>query len=567
MRPLPTSPTPARRLGGLSAGFLAACAIGATAVAAPPAGPAEPAKAAALPSPDADDGGLTLPPGFRALVVADDLGPLRFLTVAPSGDVYVKTRETGIIALRDTDGDGRADVKEAFGGGGGTGIALRDGWLYHSTNKAVFRYRLDPGQLVPKGEPETVVSGLPDERQHNAKSFAFDEGGRLFVEVGSPANAYGDPDRAKGAKGKDPTEFLKSHGGFWRFDPDKNGQTQADGFHFTTGHRHMIALAWNPVSKAFFAVQHGRDQLSTVAPEHYSDDDNAELPAEEMHVLREGANFGWPFTYYDPLRKARMVGPEYGGDKEKRAEPGKYPDPLVAFPAHWAPMQMAFYRGEQFPAKYRGGAFIAFHGSWNRAPRPQKGYKVVYVPFDEKGMPVGDHETFADGFAGKEEFTNVRDARYRPCGLAVGPDGSLYVSDSVRGRVWRIVYTGEKAASGAGARPAPPAGPAGDVARGAELYRQVCAACHMADGTGVPGLQPALEGSRIVAGDPATLVRLLLLGPDAVLSPDRPSGGSRMPAYAGLTDENLADLLTYTRTAFARGAGPISSVEVALHRP
>jgi glucose/arabinose dehydrogenase len=403
---------------------------------------AAPALHAGLPVPDPDDGAIKLPPGFRALVVADNLGPLRFLTVAPNGDVYVKTREVGIIALRDADGDGRAEAKEAFGSGGGTGIALRDNWLYHSTTTAVYRYRMTTGELTPEGKPETVVKGLPADQQHDAKSFAFDEAGRLFVEVGSPSNAYGDPDRARGAKGKDPTEFLKTHGGFWRFDPSKKNQTQADGFHFSTGHRHVLPVTWNNVSKKFFVVMHGRDVLNVVDPEHYTPDDNSELPAEEMHVLKEGGSFGWPFTYWDPLKKARMVMPEFGGDKEKRAEPGKYPDPVIAFPAHWAPMQMAFYTGTQFPAKYRGGAFLAFHGSWNR--QKQKGYNVVYLPFDAKGTPRGGYEVFADGFAGKDEIASPNDARFRPNGLGVGPDGSLYVGDSQKGRVWRIFYVGEK---------------------------------------------------------------------------------------------------------------------------
>ena len=128
---------------------------------------------AALPTPDKDDGGIKLPPGFRAVVVADELGPLRFMTVAANGDVYVKMRTVGIIALRDSDGDGRAETRAAFGSGGGTGIGLRDGWLYSSTTTAVYRYEMAPGELVPKGEPELVVSGLPDENQHNSKSFAF----------------------------------------------------------------------------------------------------------------------------------------------------------------------------------------------------------------------------------------------------------------------------------------------------------------------------------------------------------------------------------------------------------
>ncbi len=515
---------------------------------------------AAQPTPDKDDGAIKLPPGFRALVVADDLGPLRFMTVAPNGDVFVKMRTVGVIALRDTDGDGRAETRAAFGAGGGTGIALQGGYLYHSTNDAVYRYRLATGELVPKGEPELVVSGLPDERQHDSKSFAFDEAGLLYVEVGSPSNSFGNPDRAKGAKGGDPTEFLKTHGGFWRFDPNKLGQKQADGYHFSTGHRHILALARNPVSKQFFVVMMGRDQLSTVAPEFYTDEDNAEAPAEEMHLLREGGSFGWPFTYFDPRKHARMLAPEYGGDNQKRAEPGKYPDPLVAFPAHWAPLQMAFYGGTQFPAKYKGGAFVAFHGSWNRAPRPQKGYNVAFVPFDDKGMPKGGYEVFADGFAGKDEFTSTSDARFRPCGLAVGPDGSLYVADSEKGRVWRIIYTGEAKANAAPAAAPAPAAPAAAAASaqdpGAKVYNDVCAICHMPDGSGVPNMQPAIKGSGVLAGDPTALVRLVLFGADAVLPASRPRYENPMPPLNSLSDEQIADVLNYARRMFASAPTP-----------
>ena len=398
---------------------------------------------AALPAPDADNGGLTLPPGFRALVVADKLRPLRGMAVAPNGDIYVKTRQAGVYGLRDTDGDGRADVIKEFGSGGGTGIALRGDWLYHSINSQILRYKLTPGELVPAGEPERIVRDLPDRRQHNAKVFAFGADGRLYVEVGSPSNALGQPDRARGAVGQDPAEFLKTHGGYWRFDPDKPEQTQADGYHFSTGHRHSTTIALNPVTGQLFVAIHGRDQLNTVAPQFFTDEDNAENPAEVFHLLRDGADFGWPTTYYDSNTRQRKLNPEYGGDGRKLAEPGKFDEPLIAFPAHWSPMQLTFYPGTQFPAKYHRGAFLAFQGSWNRAPKPQKGYQVVFIPFDEKGLPTGDYETFADNFAGKADFASPNDAAHRPHGVAVGPDGSLYVSDSQAGRVWRIIYTGE----------------------------------------------------------------------------------------------------------------------------
>ncbi len=389
--------------------------------------------------------GLVLPPGFRAVVVAEKLKSLRNLTVAPNGDIYVKSRAAGIYGLRDTDGDGRADLVKEFGSGGGTGIALRGEWLYHSTDNHVFRYKLTPGELVPAGKPERIVRDLPNRRQHAAKALAFGADGRLYVEVGSPSNAYGGAkDRALGAKGEDPTTFLKTYGGYWSYDANKLDQTQADGHHVSTGHRHSTTIALNPVNGQLFVAAHGRDQLNTVAPQFYTDADNAEQPSEVFHVLTKDANFGWPFTYWDPIAKQRKLNPEYGGDGKKLAEPGKYPDPLIGFPAHWAPMQLAFNGGTQFPAKYENGGFLAFHGSWNRAPRPQKGFNVVFIPYDDKGWPTGAYEVFADNFAGKPEVASPGDAKHRPNGVAFGPDGSLYVSDSQSGRIWRIVYTGEQ---------------------------------------------------------------------------------------------------------------------------
>ncbi len=402
-----------------------------------------PAAHGALTPADNNDG-LVLPPGFRAVVVAEKLKPLRNMAVAPNGDLYIKTAKDGIYALRDTDGDGKADVIKEFGSGGGTGIALRGDWLYESTDDHVFRYKLTPGELVPTGAPERVIRDLPNGHQHAAKALAFGADGQLYVETGSPSNAYGGKkDRALGATGEDPTEFLKTHGGYWRYDPDKLEQTQADGYHFSTGHRQSTTIALNPANGKLFIGIHGRDQLNTVAPQFYTAKDNAENPAEVLHELTDGANFGWPYTYWDALTHQRKINPEYGGDGKKLAEAGKYPDPLVAFPAHWSPMQLAFYTGTQFPAKYRHGAFLAFQGSWNRAPEPQQGYRVVFIPFDAKGMPTGEYETFADNFMGKPEIKSPNDAVHRPNGVAVGPDGSLYIADSKAGSVWRIIYTGE----------------------------------------------------------------------------------------------------------------------------
>jgi cytochrome c5 len=378
---------------------------------------------------------------------------------------------------------------------------------------------------------------------------------------------------ALGSKGVDPAGLFVQHGGFWRFDPDKLNQDQLkDGFHFSTGLRHALSVAWNPVSKSLFVATMGRDQLNTVAPDHYTDEDNARNPAEEFHILKEGSNFGWPFTYWDPQRNVRMIAPEFGGDNRKMDFSGKYPRPLVAIPAHWAPMQMLFYTADQFPQKYRNGAFIATHGSWNRAPLPQGGYNVIFIPFDETGMPLGDYfEIFADGFAGVAEVRSPRDARYRPCGIALGADGSLYVADSDRGRVWRIFYTGESKSVGQ-AIAMPPAMPGSTNlppgtpdTPGSRIYAQACAVCHMGDGNGVPNLQPPLRGSTIVTGDPTMLIRVVLEGATKVMPTDRPRYSNTMPPMDNLTDEQIAAALTFVRQQFA-DAPPVQPEQVARVR-
>src|SRR5690606_20515971 len=152
--------------------------------------------------------------------------------------------------------------------------------------------------------------------------------------------------------------------------------------------------------------------------------------------------FGWPYTYFNGLKNQRMIAPEYGGDGIRTAEIGHYDTPILAFPGHWAPNDLTFYEGNQFPDRYRHGAFVAFHGSWNRAPQPQAGYNIAFVPFSGE-HPSGDYEIFADGFPGVDTLSSPSDAISRPTGVTVGPDGSLYITDSVKGKIWRIVYQEE----------------------------------------------------------------------------------------------------------------------------
>lgn len=534
----------------------------------------------APPVPEPTDGDILLPPGFRATIVADNLmagrkgDTLRFLALEakPNSDLYAISRKGGIFALRDTDGDGRADIIREFGSGGGSGLAVRKGYLYYSSSSAVYRYKLTPGELVPSGPPE-LIAQLPEQTAHNAKAFAFDPSGNLFVNVGSPLNVSASNDRTPGAKGVDPTELQQRQGGIWKFKSDIPNQDQIrDGYRYATGLRHVLSIAWHPVKQAFFVVQMGRDQLNTVAPQYYTAHDNAELPAEEMHLLQDRMELGWPTTYWDPLRRQRMLAPEFGGDGRLTAEPDRFPDPLVAFPAHWAPMQMAINITQHFPNHYLNGAFIAFHGSWNRGPEPQRGYVVAFVPFGSDGMPRGQYEIFADGFAGVDPLLRPADARFRPAGLAFGFDGTLYVGDSEKGRIWRISYTGERAvlrgttarAGNASAAPDPVLTP--EEARQAAAYKLYCAACHMDDGSGVSGMQPAIAGSPIVSGDPDRLIRLVLAGPAAVLPPNRPKYSNLMPPWEALPDADIAAALTHARRAFAQNASGITAAQVAAVR-
>lgn len=391
----------------------------------------------------ADNAGLVLPDGFKAVVVADSVGTARHIAVRDNGDIYVALRDlengSGIVALRDTNRDGVADRTEYFGETTGTGIDIFGDNLYFSSKTEIYRIPLDDN-LVPTGQVDTVISGFPEQSSHAAKTFTIDDNGNLYVNVGAPSNACMEETRTKGSPGMDPCPQLEWQGGIWMFDAAVTNQTQQeDGYHFATGIRNAVALEWNDNANALFAVQHGRDQLNTLWPEFYTDAQNAVLPSEDFLLIKEGSNFGWPYTYFDGIKNQRMIAPEYGGDGVKTSENGKFDNPILTFPGHWAPNDLTFYEGEQFPERYHHGAFVAFHGSWNRAPEPQAGYNIAFVPMSGD-QPSGDYEIFADGFPGVDSFTSPGDAEYRPTGVTVGPDGSIYITDSTNGKIWRIVY-------------------------------------------------------------------------------------------------------------------------------
>lgn len=384
---------------------------------------------------DPDNGGLVLPRGACATVVASGIGAVRQLAVAPNGDLYaaIANGGSGVLALRDTNGDGKPDQRASFGPGGANDVEIRDGYLYLALNDRILRYRLTPGKLEPEGQVETVVSDLPDDGNHKAKSLAFRPGGEMYVSVGSATNSCQKADRRARSPGLDPCRELETRAGIWLFSADRVGQRFGDGRRFATGLRNPLALTTKPGTEELYAAVHGRDQLGDNWG--FSDQANADNPAEELVKVGAGDDFGWPYCYYSNDYKKKVLAPEYGGDGQKVGRCASAKNPLLAFPGHWAPLAIAFYQGAQFGPQYKGGLFVAFHGSWNRAPLPQAGYRVVFVPFKD-GRPSGQYSTFVTS---KEGPTSLRAS-----GLAVAPDGSLYISADQNQKIWKVSRSGKR---------------------------------------------------------------------------------------------------------------------------
>lgn len=541
-----------------------------------------------------DDVTLVLPDGFEAIVVVDSIGPARHIAVNDNGDIYVKLRrsdeEGSIVALRDTTGDGRADIIEKFGvlnderGGYHTEAKIHEGYLYVSTNLKVFRYKLTPGKLVPEGPPDTlVIDDHPHgSHEHITKPVAFDDEGNMYVPFGAPNNACQSPKRTPGVPGQDPCPDLEDHGGIWRFKKDAFNQTQAQAYKYATGLRSIVGMDWNPVDKQLYVVMHGRDDLHRLWPNTFSQWDNAVLPADEFMRVTEGSNFGWPYCYYDQIQGKKVLAPEYGGDGKMIGRCSAFDDPLIGFPGHFAPNDIKFYHGEQFPERYRNGAFVALHGSTIRNPYPQAGYFVAFIPF-ENGEPTGDWEVFANGFAGVDPIVNTSDAMHRPVGIAIGPDGSLYITESVRGKVWRIKFTGDKRSFGeaqlarvmeekrSANNVRTPDEIADNLQRGQEvaenqIYDMYCAACHQRNGEGSPPRYPPIAGSEWVTGDVDRLISVIINGLEGPIVVKGEPYDSVMPQHSFLSDEDVAKVATYIRQNFGNNASAVSVEDVSRVR-
>ncbi|HZD24794.1 MAG TPA: PQQ-dependent sugar dehydrogenase [Alphaproteobacteria bacterium] len=347
---------------------------------------------------------LRVPAGFRVNVFRDHLYGPRWMAVAPNGDVILtETNSDHVRVLRDADGDGVAEQAGIY-----TkeitlphGLALADGALYVSSPTQVYRFAYRPGDIKPRGAPEPVLpeGSLGDGGGHFTRDLALSPDGReMFIAVGSGSNlAEEAPPRATVQR--------------WNF-ADRRLAT------FASGLRNPVGIAFYPGSDDLYVTVNERDGLGE------------ELAPDYLTRIREGEFYGWPYAY-----AGTHPDPGFGRRRPDLVQRSRMPDLLIR--AHSAPLGLVFYDGGQFPARYRGGAFIALHGSWNAA-RP-RGYMVAFVPFRD-GRPADFYESFAIGFWLSGD--NPAQVMGRPAGLAVAKDGSLLVADDSGGRIWRISYPG-----------------------------------------------------------------------------------------------------------------------------
>ncbi len=354
---------------------------------------------------------LQVPPGFVVNVFADGLDAPRWLALTPTGDVLVtETRQNRILLLRDTKGNGVADVKKTFASATNElnrpfGMAFTGNSFFLGNTDAVLRFPYSKGQQQITGTG-TKIADLPARGYNNhwtRNVLVSPDGNKLYVSIGSGTNEDEEPlPRAS-------VQVMNLDG----------SQQQT----FASGLRNPVGLDFHPVTKELYATVNERDGIGdNLVPDYFT-------------RLRPGEFYGWPYAYLTPNN---LDPRQLANGKSKRPDlVSRTRTPDVLFQAHSAALGLQFYHGKTFPEKYRNGAFVAFRGSWNRDRGT--GYKVVFVPFDTKGRPQGYYEDFLTGFL---LDPTVPTTWGRPVGLLVLPDGSLLVTDEVNNRIYRVQYVG-----------------------------------------------------------------------------------------------------------------------------
>ena len=343
---------------------------------------------------------LSVPEGFTVQKFAEGLGKPRMMVVRDDSTVYVTRRGGDVLMLRDTNGDGKADVtKTVWKKDQVHGLALNGDQLYLITVNEVFRTKVKPDGTFP--EPKQIMKDLPDGGQHPNRTMEFGPDGKLYISVGSTCNAC-DETREENAT------LLVA---------DADGKNRKI---FAKGLRNTIGFDWHPTTGTLYGLDHGIDWLG----------DNEQK--EELNKLEEGKNYGWPYIYGDGKYNPADEPPD---GESYSAYAKKVTLPVMQLPAHCAPLDMIFYEGQQFPQEYQNDAIVTLRGSWNRSE--PSGYKVVRIRFDEQGNPT-EYTDLVSGFllnGNQEQFSRV-------VGLAPYPDGSLLFTDDTGGVIYRLSYSG-----------------------------------------------------------------------------------------------------------------------------
>ena len=347
------------------------------------------------PNTAAPDLGLSLPPGFHAEIYASGFKKPRMMATAPNGDIFVADDTTGqVTVMRDRNGDGQLDGQSVFASGLNkpSSLAFRGGFLYVGDTDAVLRFPYASGDLSASAAPEKIVDLVPGGK-HYSRTVVFGPDDKLYVASGSDCNVCEEADPRRAA--------------VWVYDADgKNGRPYA------TGLRNAVGLEWS--GNTLYATANGRDMLGN------------DTPPESFFIVKDGANYGWPYCY--PVAPGRpQVWDQDFGKKDQAYCDAAQPS-IASTTAHAAPLGLAFYTGKAFPAQYQNQMFVALHGSWNRLLK--SGYKVVTV-----NPQTGEVADFVTGFVKANVTTSAR-----PVDLHVAPDGALLLSDDGNGVIYRLSY-------------------------------------------------------------------------------------------------------------------------------